>query len=224
MNTVDLLNAYLRGGESDAEKALVGKFHAHLTLALTGQQATACEEFCRQHRVKLTIVDLENLAGQKQTDVMTTSHFRERTPGATTRITGQLIKLAESSEKAGFPVKRAKLEHESLPSLALFCQHQYHEVHVKLNLPSGNFESNYDRLVRLGHELQFVPSRNPRQRTTEFVTQFVNLRIYEGDHQAADTRVEQLVSRLKQQSFDVLEVKRETVVYDTNQAQDQWWA
>lgn len=205
-------------------RKLVGKFHAHLTFNLRDDQIELCREWCREHKVKLTIVDLANSAGISQTDVMLTVHFRDNDMGAVQRMTERLLELASLAEVAEFPVTRLKLEHESLPSLPTFDKHRYHEVHIKLEIPADTFEADYQRLLALGDAVGFVPSRNPYQRDKKIVTQFANLRIYEGTHEAADSQIERVTEALTQASFSIKEVKRETVVFDTAQALDAWWA
>ena len=203
---------------------LVGKFHAHLTIELTEGQRDACQEFCVGQKVKLTTVDLANNHGRQQTDVMLTSHYLDREPNAVFRITNHLATLASQANVSGFPVVRAKLEHESLPSFSSFDDCRYHEVHIKLRLPHDSYEADYQRLITLGEEHGFVPSRNPYSRKTEYVSQFVNLRIYEGTHTQASDRVEELQTLLTQEGFGIEETKRETVVFDTAQELDRWWA
>ena len=119
---------------------------------------------------------------------------------------------------------RIKLEHESLPSLDSFDKEHYHEVHIKLEIPESTFDADYQRLLELGRSHCFVPSRNPFQRKGGTVTQFANLRIYEGSHSSADATINAIVDAISKHGFSVKEVKRETVVYDTAHSQDAWWA
>jgi len=202
---------------------LAGKFHAHLSVEAADSDLDQLKDFCAQRKVKLTVIELENLEGRAQSDVMTTSHYRIETPDAVSQITQHLIELTEQLTDAGYSVLRAKLEHESLPTLSQFNQTQYHEVHVKLRLPAADYESGMETLKRLGQQYCFVPSRNPYDRQTDFVVQFINLRIYDGSRSEADSRINKIVDIVKQQDFEVIEVKRETVVYDTHQALDSWW-
>lgn len=203
---------------------ICGKFHAHLTLNVPGEQIDDCRTFCREQKVKLTVIDLENASGKKQTDVMTTSHYLDAAPDAVSRITTQLHELATRAQSNGFPVVRAKLEHESLPSFSRFDRHRYHEVHIKLQMPNSSFEEDYQQLKEMGKDFGFVPSRNPLQRDEDWVTQFVNLRIYEGHRADADEMVARVEEALTATGFQRRETKRETVVFDTAQELDGWWA
>ena len=118
---------------------------------------------------------------------------------------------------------RAKLEHESLPSLPEFTERQYHEVHVKLKIPAESYDSTFEQLKQLGGQHGFVPSRNPLDRQSDSVTQFVNMRLYSGNQAEADETVARTLQVLQGASLQVVEVKRETVVLDTHRQLDQWW-
>ena len=94
-DTVNKLTSFVQD-EPDRYQNIFGKFHAHLTFNICADQLEACSHFCQQHRVKLTIIELENSHDRSQRDVMTTSHFRDENPGAVFRITRELTKLATS--------------------------------------------------------------------------------------------------------------------------------
>ena len=202
---------------------LLGKFHAHLTFNLRDEQIELCRQWCRDRKVKLTIIDLANSTGRSQTDVMLTVHFRESTSDAIERITKRLIELTELTEESGFTVTRIKLEHESLPTLPRFDRQHYQEVHIKLDIPARLYEKDYQRLLELGEQQGFVPSQNPLQRSENIITQFANLRIYEGNYESASIQIKRITQALANRGFSVKEVKRETIVFDTAQALDSWW-
>ena len=208
---------------TNSVEGLRGKFHAHLTLCIKESGLKSCGEFCRTQRVKLTVIDLESSSGQTQTDVMTTSHYRDEEAGAVARILRQLSELAKKATSAGFSVQRIKLEHESLPSLPQFDAEHYHEVHIKLKIAKHTFPAAKRRLQELGEKYGFVVSRNPRQITEDFIYQFANMRIYEGTQEAADERVYTIQTALADSSFDIEQVKRETVLLDTAHEMDAWW-
>lgn len=208
---------------SKSVEGLRGKFHAHLSLCTKESGLKSCEEFCRAQRVKLTVIDLESSSGHTQTDVMTTSHYRDEEAGAVPRILRQLSMLAKKANSAGFSVQRIKLEHESLPSLPQFDVEHYHEVHIKLKIAKHTFAAAKQRLQELGAEYGFVASRNPRQVTEDFVYQFANMRIYEGTLEAADEHICTIQTALAENGFDIEQVKRETVLLDTAYEMDSWW-
>ena len=85
------------------------------------------------------------------------------------------------------------------------------------------YESSYSRLKALGNDYGFVPSQNPFDQNGASVTQFVNKRLYEGNQASADLEVDNVLTALREAKFEVVEVKRETVVFDTNQQLDKWW-
>ncbi len=202
--------------------SLVGRFHSHLTVATT--ELERLRAFCRARKIKLTVVDLDDQKGREQRDVMTTRYHRDEEPGAVGRIADDLVTLGNQLDGAGFLVLRAKLEHESQPSLEPYAPGRYHEVHIKLSIPAAEFDSRREWLRTEGPNHGFVASSNPRERTDTHVLQFVNLRIYEGTLADADVRVESLLTTLADAGFAVIEVKRETTVFDTHHALDRWWA
>lgn len=201
---------------------LKGDFHAHLTVSVDLADLDALRQTCLAQKVKLTVVELENLEGRTQTDVMATCYFRDFEPGAVKRIAVKLAEMTIAFEAAGFDVIRAKLEHESLPSLPAFDREHYHEIHVKLSIPAAEFDRVREDLLALGKQHDFVPSRNPRDRREGLVTQFVNKRLYSGEQADADLAVSRMLAALEPMAT-VLEVKRETVVFDTMQQHDRWW-
>jgi hypothetical protein len=222
-STLRSLDRLHRAAQEAPFRELAGRFHAHLSVTATSETIEALRALCKSQRVKLTVVDLENLAGRSQTDVMTTSYHEDPAAGAVGRVVERLSALSAALGEAGFDVVRAKLEHESLPSLQPYTAEHYHEVHVKLEIPAAGYDEAAAGLRELGQVHGFVPSRNPRERGAEWVMQFVNLRLYEGGQEDADRRVIDLLRALRAAGHEVVEVKRETVVFDTHQQLDRWW-
>ena len=155
---------------------------------------------------------------------MVTCYFKEVGEGAVARITDHLAQTSSQLEEAGFKVVRAKLEHESQPTFRKFSREHYHETHIKLAIPRDRYDEVYLTLQKLGQELDFVPSRNPLAQQSDHVVQFLNNRLYEGSAESADHMISSVLDRLEALDVDVLETKRETVVFDTHQQLDQWWA
>ena len=199
------------------------KFHAHLTVEISGDRVDDLKDLCKREKIKLTIVDLENTSGQSQTDVMTTSYYRDNADGAVARIAKQLADTSEALSNSQFKVIRAKLEHESLPSLDTFSETNYHEIHVKLLIPDSAYQETHQALVTIGAKKGFVPSRNPLGQKEEGVTQFINQRIFSGSHEQADEKISDMLKSIEHLQLSVIEVKRETVIFDTHQKLDQWW-
>lgn len=205
-----------------------GKFHSHITVAVTrgegeGAQIEQLRGWCRQRKIKLTVIDLSR-QDRHQRDVMTTQHYKIEAEDAVEQIIDQLIALCEALEDSGYTILRVKLEHESLPTLNTFSAAQYREVHIKLKLDAQGYEQQLQALRELGQTHHFVPSSNPHERHEDYVAQFINLRIYEGDLARADAHVAQLQAALIAQRFDIIQTKAETTIFDTNLALDRWWA
>lgn len=202
-----------------------GKFHSHITVHVSGDdEIERLRMFCRERRVKLTVIDLENFRGRAQRDVMTTQHYRVEGSGAVREIIESLRELTRELGEEGFEVVRVKLEHESLPTLPVFDGSNYREIHVKLRVDPARFDEELAWLREVSGRWGFVPSSNPRAIHGDHIVQFVNLRLYEGTLEETEAVVADLVSALVARGLDVAEVKQETAVFDTNLDLDRWWA
>lgn len=196
-----------------------GRFHAHLTAVVADVDAFAAA--CTRIAAKPTVVDLER-GPRAQRDAMATRYFVDEAPGAVGRIAAALLAAGDALEAAGFPVLRVKLEHEGGAPDAVFDPLRYHEVHVKLAIPEASFGAVRPRLEGLVPGA--VPSRNPVARKRGVVHQFVNLRCRRGGRADADVVVASLLAAVASLGVDVVETKREDVVFDTAVALDAWWA
>lgn len=215
----------LRGHLDDSPlAALSGRFHSHLTVLAGEADLPRLTEVCRAHRAKTTVIDLEGFGPQHQRDVMATRYHADPDPGAVGRIVDDLLALCAALAEAGLPVVRAKIEHESEPSLPRFSEQAYHEVHVKLRIEASAYEEAYAWLAAQADRFGWRPSRNPLERRGDRVTQFVNLRIYEGDRASADAIVARIEAALRERGLEIVEIKRETAILDTHRGHDAWWA
>jgi|GEM_PF-1767002 len=205
--------------------ALQGKFHAHLTLApepFQGQDAETrlqqLAQVCRHLRIKRTIIDLVR-GPRRQQDAMTTSYFKATAPGQLPLFLTQLQHQADVLVEHGFGPLRVKVEHESRPTLKTFSPQRYHEVHFKLQMP----KSRRRELQTVVEPIGLVLSTNPFAVVGEHVVQFANARLKAGNLADADEQVTTWTAALREANFDVVEVKRETVVIDSKVSHDSWW-
>lgn len=193
---------------------LTGKFHSHLTI-----QAECLEEAQKAARLvsgKLTVIDLSR-SERSQTDWMITHHYKTGHRGLRDQrdILWLLQSRAGELESAGYRVLRQKLEHENP------CDHVglYDEAHIKCLVdPAAR-----DALVQVAETLQWHPSRNPRARAKEGkLVQFVNRRFYGTPRTSINALVAELC-RSMHPFCEILEVKHERVLLDTNADLDGWW-
>lgn len=198
---------------------LRGRFHSHLTVR--GGPSDRLERAAREVQAKVTVIDLAGDRRAEQ-DVMLTRYHLDDAPGALGRIADALLAACATLEAAGIEVARVKVEHESEPSLSRFDAERYHEVHIKLAVEAARFDAVYPWLTRGDHG--WVASRNPRERRPDRVLQFVTLRCYDGDRADADARVARAAATLRDAGLEIVEIKRETAVLDTDLARDAWWA
>jgi hypothetical protein len=198
---------------------LRGRFHSHLTVR--GDATEQLARAARDVQAKVTVIDL---AGDRRAerDVMLTRYHLDDAPGALGRVADALQSMCDTLEAEGIEVARVKVEHESEPSLPRFDAERYHEVHIKLAIEPARFDEVYTWLTRGDHG--WVASRNPRERRPDRVLQFVTLRCYDGDRADADARVARASATLRDAGLEIVEIKRETAVLDTDLARDAWWA
>ena len=177
---------------------LQGKFHVHLTV----KNKT---DF-KLPTWKQTIILLSN-DNKEQLDIMFTKHYF--IPSNKTKsvedIKRDVDKYVKELNSRGIEVIRVKLEHESLPTLSP-SESNYRECHIKVlenkltSIPEG-----------------FVKSKNPIQEGVYFL----NKRWYVGDISDIEHEVDLVVEFLKEA---VIEVKLESIVFDSNKRLDKWWA
>lgn len=191
--------------------ALTGHFHAHITFETD-------KEFEIPSGWKQTIIIL-NRDNRFQKDVMITRHFMVGGNKHPTQksVLDHLNDTEASLIDAGLKVTRVKLEHEDLPTINP-SPFNYREAHVKIRTPIIGYVLN--------SVAGYVQSRNPMvvEEPTEIV--FLNARYYKGTVEMVDAAIDAQVELIKKlnPSCQVLEVKKETTVHDTNLKLDKWWA
>lgn len=192
-----------------ATNQLVGKFHVHLTLL--------CDKF--EGRVKgwkTTVITLSNKE-HNQIDVMLTKHYV--IPSIKCQsiedIHNDIANSVNLVESLGYKVIRVKLEHESLPTLEV-SEKNYRECHIKIRMTK-----DYDFKCPEG----FVKSANPLSKEANADVYFINKRWYKGDIDLIDQEIrESLDFILMHNIVEIIEVKQESIVSDSNNMLDKWWA
>jgi hypothetical protein len=92
----------------------------------------------------------------------------------------------------------------------------YCESHIKLLL------KNYDDILPLVDGTDWRLSSNPLSRNDNGTVQFINRRFYDNKNYL-DDEIKMMTTQLKSAMIEILEVKVETCVYDSNQDLDAWW-
>lgn len=190
---------------------LTGRFHAHMTVG------TQDDHFQAPRGWKTTIITLSR-GDRQQKDVMITRHFmvgNEKHPDVDS-VLNELDATAKQLAKHGQVVIRTKLEHEDLPTVGPSLD-TYRECHIKIRKPIG---------VSLVPVVNYVQSRNPMVVTDTHETVFLNARFYNGTNEGVDSTIDSAVRTIGilNPGCEILEVKKETTVYDTNHKLDKWWA
>lgn len=204
---------------------LCGKFHSHLTV--DAKSRAEAERAAALTGGKLTVIDLSR-GERRQTDWMITHHYATGARGLEDQydIEALLRARARQLEESGVKVLRAKLEYDLLHDrsdrgqVSAALDNIYTEIHVKCLLPGAR----RGELCQVASRLGWHPSRNPfALREDGQLVQFVNRRFY-GDTRLVDldAAVDALMGPITT-IVEVLEIKYETAVYDTNDQHDRWW-
>ena len=199
-----------------------GKFHSHITVICDNDHIPALKLLCKTLRCVITVIDLEKDT-KSQRDIMLTHHFYigRGKYNSVDEIKTELENACSILTQNGFNVVRTKLEHESLPTVTP-SESTYREVHFKCIMPVADRDVIL-ATVRSSNDT-LVPSSNPYENLGDGnVTQFINKRFYIGSVEEADTESDEIASMLGT-LCSVIEVKRESVVYDSNLSHDRWWA
>lgn len=201
---------------------LSGKFHSHITVLCDDDQIPKLRDLCKQLRCVVTVIDLQKET-KAQRDIMLTHHFfiGRGVYNSVNDIKHALQESCDILSLNGFEPVRTKLEHESLPTVTPSLN-TYREVHFKCIMPASRRKD----LIKLVRDMDdtLVPSNNPYETLDDGnITQFINKRFYDGTVEEADKSSDDIAAMLSA-LCTVKEVKRESVVYDSNLSHDKWWA
>lgn len=201
---------------------LKGKFHSHITVMCDSDRIDELRLLCRQLYCKVTVIDLER-GDRSQQDIMLTHYFHTKHGqySSVEEIRSKLENDCVILKEHGFDAIRIKLEHESLPTNNPTAD-TYREIHFKCVMPSTERDAIIQRMAEFDSTI--VPSSNPFEKLKDGnIVQFFNKRYYEGTVEEVDQSSVMIEDHLNT-LCTVKEVKRESVVFDTNLEHDKWWA
>lgn len=123
-------------------------------------------------------------------------------------------------------VQRFKVELLDEPEYVHFYTDiNYREIHIKCKIHKDYFPLVKMNLKRSEDLYGFALSNNPKEQTLDYVTQFVNVRYKNISVQDANVKLDKILGFLRDNSMiNVIEVKEELSVLDTNFNVDKWWA
>lgn len=197
-------------------------FETHLTIAApTTEMVERLRGWAGRRSLKFTHIELSH--GLTPSQPMVTAHARSTLPGA---LSAGAAFTAELSE-AGFAVVRTKLEVSADDLLAPRTageagdRERYFEAHVKLLLPD---DAAVAAVAEVADQHDCRVSRNGRRsRPDGRHERFVTHRGHAIGVATARRQVDALLSDLTARRFEVLDVEREFVVYDSNVHVDAGW-
>lgn len=198
---------------------LVGHFHCHLTYLVAKDSSQ--EDVVIPHGWKNTVIVLSRVR-RSMVDYMITKHYiipSAKTP-TIQAMRDDIDRIKELLAKTN-KVIRVKVEHETLPTIAPDETH-YREAHMKVLFPndlSPNLRCNFIALPG------WQQSSNPNATTDKGDVYFFNRRFYEGTVTSVDKLIDEEINtmRILNPDYPVLEVKKESAIYDSNQDHDSWW-
>lgn len=180
----------------------------HLTVELGGQSPELLSEWARVQGCRFLHVLLESGAHSSQ------PMLSWRQAGGIDAALERAANVEQALGGHGVTLARIKIE-APLESVA---DARYFEAHFKIEIEDGRLSELHGLAQELGAHL----SRNARTRHQGKQERFVTARY--GSREAALAGFERLEIALSAQSFSILSVDREAVVYDSNLELDAGWA
>lgn len=167
---------------------------------------------------KLTTVKLENKKVIKEHNMFT------RTFVGTGDINRDVEFMKNYFSKQFNEISRFKIELLNKSNfIKEYSDVNYREIHIKLQISNNEFKNIKDILDE-NHELYgFRLSNNPKEIKKEFTTQFVNMRYFEGNYDSTNKKIDNVLRFLNNINVNILEIKDELSVYDSNFDEDKWW-
>lgn len=121
-------------------------------------------------------------------------------------------------------IQRFKIELLNEPEyLDFYTDTNYREIHIKCKINRNIFDNVKNGLKSFEDSLGYSLSNNPKEVASDFVTQFVNVRYMNMNKNEADKKLDKIIDFLKLNNINIIEVKEEISVYDTNFDLDKWW-
>jgi hypothetical protein len=199
----------------------VGSFETHFTLRIA--EAGEVIDWAQKQGMKLTHIVL--LGGEHPSQPMITRH----SSGLLQNSYGEAPRIAEQIRSLGAEIRRIKIEMDAdnpaAPASAgdaMLCPPTcYFEHHIKLLLPAGQEHAS---LTNIANRHRARLSRNVlRHRQDRFEERFLTQRLYRQGRDAAAAALHNLQMELEEQSFTILEIEAEYVVFDSNVDLDAGW-
>jgi len=168
----------------------------------------------KKTQIKLEKGDIE------QEDIMFT-----KTVKGTDSVDSDIFKFIANYGKL-FNFNRFKVEVINNPGVVdSYSNKTYREIHIKTSIPIAKFKVTKLRLQEFGEIHNFALSNNPKEINTSYITQFINMRFLSGDKQSSDIKIKNILDLLGTVgNCNIIEVKDEVSVFDTNFTMDKWWA
>jgi len=203
---------------------IAGNFEIHWTVRMDGsQQLSALQMWAAERDLKCTHIVLER--GQTPSQPMLTRHARGTLAGIIDDSRG----MADAMRAAGFDVSRIKAEvatdsrdvPQTESDAAKRGPQHYFEHHVKLLLPRS---ADMGPIIAAVKPHGAHVSRNAlRARADGRQERFVTQRCYRVSKATARGKLDALLATLRDQTFEIIDLEEEYVVFDSNTALDAGW-
>lgn len=167
---------------------------------------------------KLTSVILEKKKVIEEHNMFT------RTFVGTTDVQRDVEFMKSNFSKMFTNIQRFKIELLDEPKyIQEYTEKNYREIHIKLKIKKAEFTEVKNMLKTFEDSLGYSLSNNPKEISTDYITQFINCRFLNGTYEESEIKLDKIKQVLKLNNVNVKEIKEELSIYDTNFTLDRWW-
>lgn len=184
------------------------KYHIHIT----------SEDVKAPRGFKLTSVILEKRKMVQEHNMFTQTYVGT---GDVQKDVNDMVKKFKDKFKN---IQRFKIELLQEPNyLDYYTDKNYREIHIKLKIQKDLFNNVKNMLKTYENNLGYSLSNNPKEVSTDFITQFVNMRYMNTTFEEANKKIDKIKEFLILNKINIIEIKEEISIFDTNFELDKWW-
>ena len=104
-----------------------------------------------------------------------------------------------------------------------YTEDNYREVHIKLELPTAQFDSIKAILKANENKFGYSLSQNTNEANNEITAYFINLRYRKGTPKTADSHLAKIINFIDKNNIKIKEIKEEVSLHDSNKDYDRFW-
>lgn len=167
---------------------------------------------------KLTSIILENKKVKQEHNMYT------RTFVGTGDVERDVDFMKRNFSKMFNNISRFKIELLNKPDyISIYNEINYREVHIKTKIKTELFDLIKYKLKQNEDVYGFRLSNNPKEVSSDYITQFVNMRYFSGTPEECTNKINNILNYLNTLDLEIIEKKEELALYDSNFKEDKWW-